>query len=406
MNDEAAPPWRLTTRAVRAGLARDPGIGEPLVQPLYQSTVFTFRSVGALDDVYEQRAAGHVYYRMGTPNTAALEASLADLEGGAAAVAASSGMGVLSALLLGLAGTGDHLIADRHAYGGTFTLLTTELPRLGIEVTIVDVDDLEAVAAAFRPNTRALLLETLTNPTLRVADVPTLVELGHAHGAVVVVDNTFTTPCLIRPLDHGADLVWHSLAKYLGGHSGTMGGIAVGRADLIELVRAKVVHFGASLGAFDAWMVGHGLPTLPLRMRAHSDNALTVARFLSRHPLVQRVLYPGLTSHRDHARAARLFTGGFGGMVTFSLAGGRPSAECFLEALQLVAFAPSLADVTTTISYPIVTSHRGLAPDALAAMDIDEGMLRLSVGIEDPEDILADLDQALARCARRSAGSG
>lgn len=370
-------------------------MGDPLVQPLYQSTVFTFRTVAALDAVYEQPASGHVYYRMGTPNTTALEASLADLEGGEAAVAAASGMGALASLLLGLVGSGDHLIADRHAYGGTFTLLTQELPRLGIEVSVVDVDHLAAVEAAFRPTTRALLLETLTNPTLRVPDVPALVALGRAHGAVVVVDNTFTTPCLIRPLSHGADLVWHSLAKYLGGHSGTMGGIVVGRAELIERVRSKVIHFGASLGSFDAWMVGHGLPTLPLRMRAHSDNALAVAQFLSQHPLVGRTIYPGLESHRDHQRARRLLSGGFGGMVTFSLVGGRPAAERFLEALELIAFAPSLADVTTTISYPVATSHRGLAPAALAAMDVDEGMLRLSVGIEDVADVIADLDHAL-----------
>jgi cystathionine beta-lyase/cystathionine gamma-synthase len=400
MENDASRRLRLGTRIVHAGRAQDPGIARPLVQPLYQSTVFAFDSVAQLDSIYEQRAAGHVYYRMGTPNTAALERSIADLEGGQAAVAAASGMGAISSLVLALAEHGEHIVADRHAYGGTFSLLTQELPRLGIEVTLVDVDDFDAVAAAFRPKTRAVLVETLTNPTLRVVDVPRIVELGRSRGVPVIVDNTFTTPYLIRPLELGADVVWHSLAKYLGGHSGAMGGIVAGRADVVEAARAKVVHFGGSLGPFDAWMVGQGLPTLSLRMRAHCENALVVARFLSERSEVSRVLYPGLTSHPGHEVASRLFSRGFGGMVSFSLRGGRGAAERFLEALELIAFAPSLADVTTTISYPVATSHRGLSADALNRMGIDEGMLRLSVGIEEAEDILADLTVALEHRVR------
>jgi cystathionine gamma-synthase len=332
---------------------------------------------------------------MGTPNTAALERAVAELEGAPSAVAAASGMGVISALLLSLAGSGDQVVADRNAYGGTFTLLQSELPRLGIEVALLDVADLDAVERAIRPNTRALLLETLTNPTLHVADLPRLIELGRRRGVPVVVDSSFTTPALIRPLELGADVVLHSLAKYLGGHSGAMGGIAAGRIDLIEAARAKVVHYGASLGPFDAWMVGQGLPTLALRMDAHSRNALAVARFLAEHPAVERVIYPGLESHRDHRLASRLFERGFGGMVGFSVKGGRPAVAGFLGALDLIAFAPSLADVTTTVSYPAATSHRGLSPETLAALDIDPGLLRLSVGIEDPADVIADLTRAL-----------
>ncbi|HVC32624.1 MAG TPA: aminotransferase class I/II-fold pyridoxal phosphate-dependent enzyme [Chloroflexota bacterium] len=387
--------WRLGTRLARAGRAQGAGAAEPLVQPLYQSTVFAFESVAQVDAVYDRQAAGHVYYRMGTPNTAALESAVASAEGGEAAVAAASGMGAITAVVLALAGQGDHVVADRHAYGGTFGLLTQELPRLGLDTALVDADDLTAVEAALRPNTRALLVETLTNPTLRVGDIPRLAALGRARGIPVVVDNTFTTPVLVRPLDLGADVVVHSLAKYLGGHSAGMGGIAVGRAALIEAARSKVVHFGSSLGSFDAWMVGQGLPTLALRVRAHSQNALIVARFLSEQPAVGRVLYPGLPSHPGHALASRLFSGGFGGMVAFSLKGGRPAVECFVNGLDLVAFAPSLADVTTTISYPVATSHRGLSAATLAAMDIDDGMLRLSVGIEDVGDIVADLATAL-----------
>ncbi len=386
---------RLGTRIARAARAQDPGIARPLVQPLYQSTVFAFDSVADLESVYQQQAAGHVYYRMGTPNTSALEHSVAALEGGQAAVAAASGMGVISSLLLALAEQGDHIVADYRAYGGTFTLVSQELSLLGIGVSLVDTDDLAAVEAALRPNTRALLVETLTNPTLHVCDVPGVVEFGRARGIPVIVDSSFTTPMLIRPLELGADVVCHSLAKYLGGHSGSMGGIAAGRADLIEATRSKIVHFGASLGPFDAWMVGQGLPTLALRMRTHCQNALTVARFLAEHPAVSRVLYPGLPSHPRHALASRLFDGAFGGMVSFSIKGGRAAAERVLDALDLIAFAPSLADVTTTISFPVATSHRGLAPETLTAMDIDDGLLRLSVGIEDVDDILADLDAGL-----------
>ncbi len=392
---------RLATRAAHAALAREPGVARPLIQPLYQSTVFTFDSVAQVDAVYAGTSPGHVYYRMGTPNTAALEHTMASLESGEAAIAAASGMGAISALVLALAGAGDHLVADRHVYGGTHALLTQELPRLGIEVTLVDVADLSAVEAACRPHTRALLVETLSNPTLRVSDVPGLVALGHAQGIPVVVDNTFTTPWLIRPLELGADVVWHSLAKYLGGHSAGMGGIAAGRLDLIEATRARVVHFGTSLGSFDAWLIGHGLATLAVRMARHSQNALAVAGFLDQHPAVERVLYPGLPAHPDHDLACRLFGSQFGGMVSFSLKGGAEAARAFLQSLELIAFAPSLADVTTTVSYPVATSHRGLPEATLQAMGIDSGLLRLSVGIEDAEDILAELDRAL-RAARRA----
>ena len=388
--------WRLGTRAAHAATAREPGVARPLVQPLYQSTVFAFDSVEQVDAVYEKNAVGHIYYRMGTPNASGLESSIAELEGAEDAVAAASGMGVISAALLALVQSGDSIVADRHTYGGTNALLTTDLPRLGIDSTLIDVADTASLLRAIRPTTRAILVETLSNPTLRVVDVPRICEIGKNHGIPVIVDSTFTSPMLIRPIEHGADLVWHSLAKYLGGHSASMGGIAAGRADLVDAIRAKVVHFGASLGPFDAWMVGQGLPTLRLRMAAHSANALTVATYLSRQPVVSRVLYPGLATHPDHAVASRLFGGQYGGMVSFTVAGGRSAARAFLRSLQLIAFAPSLADVTTTVSYPVATSHRGLPDVTLNDLEIDQGLLRLSVGIEDVQDILADLGQALA----------
>ena len=387
--------WSLTTRAAHAGQARDPGVAQPLVQPLYQSTVFAFNSVEHVDEVYQKEAPGHIYYRMGTPNTTALERSVAELEGGEDAVTAASGMGVISAALLALAQSGDHVVADRHAYGGTHTLLTQDLPRLGVGATLVDIADLTALARAVQPKTRAILVETLSNPTLRVSNIPAICAFGRREGIPVIVDSTFTSPMLIRPIELGADLVWHSLAKYLGGHSAAMGGIAIGSTSLIGAIRAKVIHFGASLGPFDAWMVGQGLPTLPLRMTAHSANALTIATALAKEPAVARVLYPGLPDHPEHQLASRLFGGQFGGMVSFSLAGGRPAAAAFVRSLRLIAFAPSLADVTTTISYPFATSHRGMPPETLRELEIDPGLLRLSVGIEDPADVLMDLQAGL-----------
>jgi cystathionine beta-lyase/cystathionine gamma-synthase len=398
-----ARPYRLATVATHAAIAQDPGVVRPLVQPLYQSAVYAFESADQVDAVYEGKEIGHVYYRMGTPNTTALEASVANLEGGEAAVAAASGMGIISAVLFSLTRSGDHVVADRHAYGGTYTLLKHELPRFGIDVSFVDVGDLDGVRAAIRPTTRALLVETLTNPTLRVSDVERLCAIARLTGVASIVDSTFTTPFLIRPLELGADLVWHSLAKYLGGHTVGMGGIAAGRADLVALAREKVVHFGSNLGPFEAWLVGHGLPTLSVRMTAHCANALVVAGFLDESPAVARVVYPGLSKHRDHALASRLFSGRFGGMVSFSLHGGRAAAEAFLRSVELIAFAPSLADVTTTVSYPIATSHRGLPQTTLDEIEVDPGLLRLSVGIEDPRDILVDL-QAGLDAARRAAG--
>jgi cystathionine beta-lyase/cystathionine gamma-synthase len=393
---------RPATVAAHAAQAQDPGVARPLVQPLYQSAVYAFDSAEQVDAVYEGRMPGHVYYRMGSPNARALETSIAKLEGAADAVAAASGMGAISALLLALLRHGDHVVADRHAYGGTYSLLRHDLPRLGIETTFVDVGKPRVVAEAFRPTTRALLLETLTNPTLRVSDVEQLCQLARERGIVSIVDSTFTTPVLVRPLDLGADVVWHSLAKYLGGHTVGMGGVAAGRAEVIQSTREKVIHFGSNLGPFEAWLVTGGLPTLPLRMVAHCANALRVADFLAAQPAVARVLYPGLTGHRDHALARRQFGERFGGMVSFSVKGGRVAAEAFLRSLGLIAFAPSLADVTTTVSYPIATSHRGLPQSTLDEIEVDAGLLRLSVGIEDPEDILADLRSGLD--AARSVG--
>ena len=389
-------PLALATRLAHVSRAAPPVANAPVAPPLYQSTAGRFASLEQLEAVLSGADPGYYYYRYGTPNHTLLERVVADLEGAPAAVAAGSGMAALTATLCALLQAGDQLLVDRHIYGGTYTLVTAELPRLGIATSLVDLDAPGALAAAVQPTTRLLLLETLTNPTLRVTDVPRLAAEAHERGLLVCVDNTFTTPCLIQPLAHGADLVWHSTSKYLGGQSQVLGGIVTGPADLIERIRETVGHLGVAGGAFDAWLAAHGLATLALRVERASANALQVARFLEEHPAVMRVHYPGLASHPYHALARRLYPRGYGGMLSFELAGGAAAVRAFLAGLRLVELVPSLADVTTTVTYPRATSHRNLPPEALATMGVGPGLARLSIGIEAAEDILADLDGALA----------
>ncbi len=389
-------PLAPATRLAHAGRAATPSATQPVAPPLYQSVVYRFDSLEQLDGVYAGTTPGYFYYRYGTPNHHQLEQLVADLEGAEAAVAAASGMAAFSATALGLLASGDHVIADRSLYGGTYTVLTAELPRFGVEVSFVDPDEPGALARAARPRTRLLLLETLTNPTLRVTDLPRLATEAHARGWLVCVDNTFTTPCLIRPLAHGADLVWHAASKYFGGQSQVLGGVVAGSRALIERVRSCVIHLGIAGGAFDPWLATQGLATLALRMERCSQNAQRVAAWLEQQPAVARVHYPGLASHPQRALAERLYPDGCGGMLSFELRGGQAAAIAFLRRLRLIAFVPSLGDVTTTAAYPPAMSHRNVPPDALAAMGIGPGLVRLSIGIEAVEDILADLEQALA----------
>ncbi len=388
-------PRAPATRLAHVGRAVPRVANAPVAPPLYQSTAGRFASLEQLEAILAGDEPGYFYYRYGTPNHALLERTVADLEGAAAAVAAASGMAALSATLLALLQTGDHVLADRHIYGGTYALVTSELPRLGITTTFIDPAAPDALAAA-QPRTRLLLLETLTNPTLRVTDLPRLAAAAHERGLLVCVDNTFTTPWLIQPLAHGADLVWHSTSKYLGGQSQVLGGIVAGPEEIVGRIRETATHLGVAGGAFDAWLAAQGLATLALRVERACANALAVARHLEQHPAVARVHYPGLESHPQHALARQLYPHGYGGMLSFELAGGEAAARAFLAGLRLIEFVPSLADVTTTVTYPLATSHRGLPPEALAAMGVGPGLVRLSIGIEAVEDVLADLDGALA----------
>ena len=391
----------LFTQAVHAGERAPRPDFTPVSTPIHRSVGYLYDDVDTLDGIFGDERAGYVYPRYGSPTVAALERAAATLEGGEAALAVSSGMAAIHlALLAADARSGSSVVAAQDCYGATYALLRDLFTTQGVDVRFVDITDLAEVESALaeaRP--AALLLETISNPLLKVAAIPPIVEMAHAVGAQVIVDNTFATPCLCRPLDYGADVVLHSSTKYFGGHGDVMGGIvitsAANRSRLFQLIKM----IGCNLGPDEAWLTLRGLKTLPLRMRQHCANAQDVAQWLEGHPLIERVHYPGLQSHPQHNVANHLFgDGGYGGMVSFELRdAGREAVFRFLEALELILPATTLGDVYSLVLYPAMSSHRALSPAERAQVGIGEGLVRLSVGIEAAEDIIADLEQALER---------
>ncbi|MEV7602272.1 aminotransferase class I/II-fold pyridoxal phosphate-dependent enzyme [Kitasatospora sp. NPDC089797] len=375
----------------------EPG-GRPLGIPLHQSHLFAFESSEALTAALAGPDGAFCYNRYGNPTVRALEDAVADLEGGAGAIATASGMGAINTVLLALLRSGDHVIAQRSLYGGTFAMLADLAERWGVAVTHVSGNDLDEVAAALRPTTRLLHLETVSNPTTRVTDLPGLIAVARDAGVLSVVDNTFATPLLCRPIEHGADVVVHSATKYLGGHSDVLAGVAVfADAGLHRTVWQYATELGAAADPFAAWLTLRGLQTLALRVRRHCDTALELATRLAAHPAVTAVHYPGLPGHPDHELARRLLPEGQGGVLAFDLAGGREAARAFTEAVRLASLAPSLGGVHTLVVHPASTSHRQLSEGELTAAGIGAGTVRVSVGIEHPEDLWADVVQALAR---------
>jgi cystathionine gamma-synthase len=384
----------FATRAAR-GTPAPPSVSRPLTPPICLANVYAFDDLAQVDAVWEGQRPGYVYGRFGTPNHTMLEETLAALEGAEAALVTASGMGALTAMFLAALRPGDHLVAGRDLYGSTTALLREQAPRWGIAVSFVEAVEAAAVEAAVTPATRAIFVETVSNPLLRLADLPGLAELARRRGLRLLVDNTFASPALLRPLEHGATAVHHSATKYLSGHGDVTAGVLAGAAELIAPARAQAIRIGLNLGPFDAWLVLRGVRTLALRMERHSANALAVARFLAGRPEVRRVHYPGLPDHPQHALAVTLFPAGFGGMLAFELRGGSAAVERFFEALPLIEFAPSFGDVTTTWTYPARTSHRPLSAEEQAKLGIDPGLVRLSVGIEDVEDLREALAAAL-----------
>lgn len=371
------------TRAIHAGQEPDPATGAVII-PIYQTSTYAQRAVG--------QHQGYDYSRTANPTRGALEKCLASLEGGHYGLAFASGMAAITTLLLYLK-QGDHLVVADDVYGGTYRLFQRVFTDFGLEFSFADMTNLDVTRAAFRANTRLVWLETPTNPLLKVIDISAVSAIAHERGALVGVDNTFATPFLQRPLEHGADIVMHSTTKYLGGHSDVVGGALVtSHQELYERLKFLQNAAGAVPGAFDAWLVLRGLKTLGLRMARHSENAFELARWLLLQPQVARVIYPGLAEHRQHAIAERQMRA-FGGMISIILKGGQAAAERMVCATRLFTLAESLGGIESLIEVPAAMTHMSVADSPLA---VDPGLVRLSVGIENVEDLRADLTQALS----------
>ncbi len=388
-----APPHGFDTLAVRAGQRRT-GEGEHS-EALFLTSSYVFASAAEAAARFDGSAPGNIYSRFTNPTVRAFEERLAALEGGERCVATASGMSAILATCLGLLRAGDHIVASRSLFGTTVVLFGQVLPRFGVDTTFVPQTDLAAWREALNPRTRLLFLESPSNPLGEVADLPALAELAHGHGALLVVDNCLCTPALQRPLALGADVVIHSATKYLDGQGRCVGGAVVGSEAVVgKDVYAFLRTAGPTLSPFNAWVFLKGLETLRLRMRAHSEAALALARWLGDHPAVARVHYPGLPAHPQHALAARQQTG-FGGLVSFEVHGGRPAAWQVVDATRLISITANLGDAKTTITHPASTTHGRVPAAEREAAGIGEGLLRLAVGLEDPGDLKADLARGL-----------
>jgi methionine-gamma-lyase len=386
----------FTTRALNASSNAEEVGQSPLSAPIYQTATFAFEDMDDFAAVSETKiSGGYLYSRWANPTVDALGRTVAAMEGADAAACYASGMGAISGALTALLSEGDHVVSSTALYGGTFGVMSKKLPRRGVAVSMVDVADLDAVKQAMRPETKVVYAETIGNPNLPVADVDALAGLAHEHGALLVVDATFTPPCLLRALDHGADLVVHSATKYLGGHHDVTAGVASGSAGLVGRLRMAGIEDGAILAPMEAWLTLRGTQTLALRVERICASALALARRFEDHGAVNRVWYPGLESHPHHDLARRLLSGGFGGMVCVDLAGGLEAGRRTMERLRIAKPAASLGGVHTLVVHPATVTHTQLDRVERERAGITDGMLRISVGIEDTADLVADFEQAL-----------
>jgi len=334
-----------------------------------------------------------------TPNHTVLHEKLAAIENAEAALVTASGMAAISTTLLSVLSSGDHLLAQDCLYGGTHDFVTKDLCTFGISYDFIDANDPESWKKKLRPSSKAIYVETITNPTMQVADHRAVVEFAKAHGLVALIDNTFASPINFRPSEWGFDLSLHSCTKYLNGHSDIVAGAIIGRAELVSRVKERLDHLGGSLDPHACFLLHRGVKTLALRVRYQNNSALKIAKFLHDHPAVEKVNYPGLETHPQHARARELFDG-FGGMLSFELKGGAEAAQRFIEKTTLPIRAPSLGGVETLLTLPVKTSHSGMSPEDRKALGITDGLIRMSVGIEATEDIIEDLEHALAAIVR------
>jgi cystathionine beta-lyase/cystathionine gamma-synthase len=389
------------TLAVHAGERSPAADSTPVVTPIWPAVGYLYESMDEMDAIFEGTRRGPLYLRYGSPTVTAFETAVATLEGAEAAQAYSSGMAAIhSALLAAGAKAGTCVVAALDVYGATFALLNRLLTTLGVNVRMVNVSDLDEVEAAVKETHAAIVLaETISNPLLKVADVPALAELAHRNGAVLIVDNTFASPYLFNPIRHGADYVIHSATKYLSGHGDVLAGVTAVSAENWSKLSELNKLVGSVLGPFEAWLAMRGLKTLPLRMRQQSNNAQKIAEWLCEHPRVSKVNYPGLRHHAQHALAERLFEGkGYGGVLSFEIEGAdKATIFRFMEALTVCLPATTLGDIYSLVLHPATSSHRTLTDQERARVGIPNGLVRLSAGIEAEEDILGDLQNALAQ---------
>ena len=385
------------TMAIHAGNRKDSSFGA-LSTPIYQTSTFVFDSCEQGGRRFAGAENGYIYSRLGNPTTSVLEEKVAALEGGEACVATASGMGAISSCLWTIAAAGKHILADSTLYGCTFALLNHGVTRYGVEVDFIDTSDLEAVKAHLKENTVAVYLETPANPTLKISDIAAVAQAAHAYNPniKVVCDNTFASPALQNPLSLGADVVVHSATKYLNGHGDVVAGFVVGKADFINQVRMFGLKdmTGAVMDPFAAFLILRGLKTLELRMERHCDNAARIAEFLAEHPAVEKVYYPGLPTHPGHEIAARQMRR-FGGMLSFEVRGGRAAGMKLVNSLHLITVAVSLGDAESLIEHPASMTHSTYSEEELREAGIAPGLIRLSAGLENGEDLIADLKQAL-----------
>jgi methionine-gamma-lyase len=387
--------WGFSTRAIHAEPPATSVVSRPVAWPLHQTASFEFDSSEDLGHAIFHPEDSYTYSRLSNPTTAILETTLAGLEGAEAGLAFASGMAAIHTTLIHLLSPGDHVVAPSALYGGSFQLLRHILPRFGIEATFVDHHDLSAWRKAVRPSTKVIYAETIGNPTLFVPDLAALSEIARGAGAKVVVDSTFATPRIFRPIEAGVDVVIHSASKFLGGHGDLVAGVVAGKKDVVDGLRHTATETGGAIAPFVSWLILRGIATLALRVDRVSASAMLVARHLDRHPKVTRVFYPGLDSDPCHAVAKRQFGDRFGGVLAFDV-GAREAGRHLTDRLELIKRAGSLGDVRSLIIQPSSTTHRQLDREELARAHISEGFIRLAIGLEEPADLIADLDRALS----------
>ena len=383
-----------STKAIHAGEESLPKTG-PLIPPIYQNSTFRFATAEECVAAFRDEDSGYVYTRWGNPTQAVLEKKIAALEGGEAALATGSGMAAVSTALLTLLGSGDHVVAMDSLYSASYNLLNDDLRRMGVETTFVDATDVNEIERAIRTNTKVIYIESPANPTLKLVDIAACAEITKAHSITSIIDNTFSTPCGQQPIRLGVDVAIHSMTKYLSGNGTVVAGVIVGSKEFIDQTKKGTLrNFGGVISPFNAWLTLHGVATLPLRFERHCANARAIAEFLENHPAVEWVRYPGLPSHPQHELAKRQMRN-FGGMIAFELKGGVETGERLVNRVEICTLAVSLGDVRTLICHPASTTHSEVSPEARKRAGITDGLVRISVGLEDVEDIIADLDQAL-----------